>query len=36
MKCPECGSGKMAFSMSEVSCGKCGLVIDDQKLVAAY
>jgi transcription initiation factor TFIIIB Brf1 subunit/transcription initiation factor TFIIB len=29
MKCPECGSGKIARHMREVSCAECGFVLDD-------
>jgi transcription initiation factor TFIIIB Brf1 subunit/transcription initiation factor TFIIB len=27
--CPECGSSKFVRSMGEVSCRKCGLIIDE-------
>ncbi|MFH1473664.1 MAG: TFIIB-type zinc ribbon-containing protein [Candidatus Aenigmatarchaeota archaeon] len=27
--CPECGSIKFARAMGEVSCRKCGLIIDE-------
>jgi predicted RNA-binding Zn-ribbon protein involved in translation (DUF1610 family) len=27
--CPECGSKKIARTIGEVSCRKCGFVIDD-------
>ena len=29
IKCPECGSLKIARKMGEVSCRKCGYVIDE-------
>ena len=29
MICPECGSSKMARCIGEVSCRKCGLIIDE-------
>ena len=29
MLCPECGSDKLARCIGEVSCRKCGLIIDE-------
>jgi len=29
MKCPECGSAKIARQNSEKFCEKCGFVVDD-------
>lgn len=29
IKCPECGSVKVARKLGEVSCRKCGYVIDE-------
>lgn len=29
MMCPECGSDKFARHIGEVSCRKCGLIIDE-------
>jgi ribosomal protein S27E len=34
IKCPECGSKKIAVSLGEVSCRKCGLVIDENMVVS--
>jgi len=32
--CPECGSTKIEFSMAEVICRRCGLVISDNILIS--
>jgi len=32
--CPECGSEKIAKTMGEVSCRKCGFVIDENMVVS--
>jgi transcription initiation factor TFIIIB Brf1 subunit/transcription initiation factor TFIIB len=29
MRCPECGSMKFVRGIGEVSCRKCGLIIDE-------
>ena len=29
LMCPECGSDKIARHIGEVSCRKCGLIIDE-------
>ena len=29
MMCPECGSDKLVRCIGEVSCRKCGLIIDE-------
>jgi len=34
IRCPECGSTKFANSIGEVSCRKCGLVIDENIVVS--
>jgi len=34
LRCPECGSGKIAKSLGEVACRKCGLVIEENILVS--
>jgi len=31
--CPECGSNKLNVEMKEISCGACGIVIDDRIIV---
>jgi len=31
--CPECGSNKIARRIGEVSCRKCGLIIDEDILM---
>jgi len=33
LRCPECGSTKIAKSMGEVVCRKCGLVIEENMVV---
>jgi len=32
--CPECGSEKISRSMREISCKKCGFVIDENIIVS--
>jgi len=34
LRCPECGSAKIAKSMGEVSCRKCGLVLDENIIMS--
>jgi len=34
LRCPECGSVKIAKSLGEVACRKCGLVIEENVLVS--
>jgi transcription initiation factor TFIIIB Brf1 subunit/transcription initiation factor TFIIB len=34
MICPECGSEKIARTLGEVTCKKCGLVIDENIIVS--
>jgi transcription initiation factor TFIIIB Brf1 subunit/transcription initiation factor TFIIB len=34
MKCPECGSTKIANGMGEVVCKKCGFVIEESIVVS--
>jgi ribosomal protein S27E len=34
IKCPECGSNKIANGMGEVVCRKCGFVIEDSIVVS--
>ena len=34
IKCPECGSLRIANSMGEVVCRKCGFVIEENILVS--
>ena len=31
-KCPECGSEKIATAFHEVSCGRCGLILEDTRV----
>lgn len=33
-KCPECGSTKLKREIREVTCKKCGLVIDDKVFIS--
>jgi len=33
IKCPECGSAKIANGMGEVVCRKCGFVIEENIVV---
>jgi len=34
IRCPECGSTKIAKSLGEVTCRKCGLVLDENIVVS--
>ncbi len=34
IKCPECGSHRVARTLSETVCGKCGLVLEETVFVS--
>jgi len=34
-KCAECGSPRIVAKMSEVFCGKCGFVLEEQMFVGS-